>query len=101
MLIYNVTVKVDNEIADDWLRWVLTEHGPEHIATQCFSKFNVLRLLEIDEEDGPTFALQFYAENKTDYERFLQEFLKDLKQKSFEKWGQRTLDFRTVMEVLK
>ena len=37
MIIYNVTVKVDHSIADDWLSWLQQEHIPEIIATECFT----------------------------------------------------------------
>ncbi|MEI6950589.1 DUF4286 family protein [Paraflavisolibacter sp. H34] len=100
MLLYNVTVKVQEEIAEDWQRWQLTEHGPEMVATGCFTRFSLLRLLEVDDEEGPTFAVQYFADSLAQYERFLEEFMDSLSQKAYAKWGQRFIAFRTIMEVV-
>ncbi|HEY1022825.1 MAG TPA: DUF4286 family protein, partial [Flavisolibacter sp.] len=64
MIIYNVTIKVDASIADAWLAWLLEEHIPEVMQTGCFSDKKVVRLLEVDESEGPTYAIQYSAESK-------------------------------------
>ena len=56
MFIYNVTVKVDWSIHEAWVQWMLHEHMPEMIRTGCFTGSKLLRLLEIDEKDGPTYV---------------------------------------------
>ncbi len=53
MIIYNVTIKVDKTIAEDWLLWMQKEHIPEVMATGCFYAYKIVRLLEIDESEGP------------------------------------------------
>ena len=37
MIIYNVTIKVDHSIADEWKIWLMEEHIPGMIATGCFT----------------------------------------------------------------
>jgi hypothetical protein len=101
MLIYNITVHVENEIAEDWLRWVLTEYGPELLSTNCFSRFSVLKLLDIEDTGGPTYAVQCYAESRAEYERYADEFSAAMERRSVEKWGQRFVSFSTIMEVIK
>jgi hypothetical protein len=59
-LIYNVTIKVEATIADEWLRWLQDEHIPDVMATGCFSNYKIVRLLEVDESEGPTYAVQHY-----------------------------------------
>ena len=65
MLIYNVTVKVNWAIHDAWLIWMQHEHMQDVVATGCFTHSQLIRLLETDEEDGPTYAAQYYTENKS------------------------------------
>jgi hypothetical protein len=101
MLVFNVTVKVQNDIAGDWLRWMLAEHGPEMVATGCFSRFSVLRLLDVDDDEGPTFAVQYFADSMALYQQYQEEFSESMRQKSYGKWGQRFIAFRTVMEVIR
>lgn len=101
MIIYNVTVKVDGSIADAWLQWLLNEHIPSIMNTNCFVGYKVVRLLEVDETEGPTYAIQYFAESKADYNRYIEIHSSKMQKLSFEKWGDRFIAFRSVMEVVK
>lgn len=100
MIIYNITIKVDHAIASDWLRWLQAVHIPEVMATGCFKKYQLVRLMDLDETEGPGFAIQYYAEDYTSYQRYLIDYAEGLRQKSFDLWGNRFIAFRTVMEVI-
>jgi hypothetical protein len=101
MIIYNVTIKVDESIAQHWLQWLLNEHIPDVMHTSCFVDYKVVRLLEVDDDDGPTYAIQYYAKSKSDYNRFIELYAATMSQLSFEKWGERFIAFKSVMEVVK
>ncbi|CAN5892395.1 hypothetical protein BH11BAC4_BH11BAC4_05560 [soil metagenome] len=98
--IYNVTIKVNTSIAAEWLNWLKDEHIPEVMNTGCFTKATILRLLEVDESEGPTFAIQYIAENKPQYDQYIEKFAGIMRQKSFDKWGNKFIAFRSVMEVV-
>lgn len=100
MFIYNVTVKVDHSIAADWLQWLLNEHIPEILATGCFKDAKVLQLLEQDDEEGPTYATQYFAESESDYKRYISSFASAKRQKGIEKWGDKFIAFRTLMKAV-
>ena len=100
MLIYNVTVKTDHSISSAWLQWMKEEHIPEIIATGCFTKATILRLLEIDDSEGPTHAVQYFAESKALYNRYIQKYADELRKKAIEKWGEKFIAFRSVMQVV-
>lgn len=100
MFIYNVTIKVEGSIADAWLDWLLNEHIPDIMKTGCFSSHKVVRLLEVDDSEGPTYAIQYNADSKADYNRYIETYATDMRQKSFEKWGARFIAFRSVMQVV-
>jgi hypothetical protein len=100
MFIYNVTVKVDHSIAANWLTWLKTEHIPEVIETGCFSSATILELLENADEEGLTYAIQYRAATKEDYDRYIDEYANLLRQKSFDKWGDRFMAFRTLMKIV-
>ena len=100
MIIYNVTIKVERSIADNWLQWLKEEHIPDIIRTGCFTHAVILRLLEVDETDGPTFAVQYFAESKALYNSYIQNHASAMRQKGYEKWGDQFIAFRSVMQVV-
>ena len=100
MIIYNLTIKVASTIQTDWLTWLQQVHIPEVLDTKCFSKATILHLLETDDTEGATYAIQYLAENRNDYERYIDEFAGTMRQRSFDRWGDQFIAFRTIMEVV-
>lgn len=100
MIIYNVTIKVEGSIQQQWLNWLQDIHIPEVISTGCFTKARILKLLEVDDSEGPTYAIQYHAESKADYNRYIEKFAPEMRQRSFDKWGNRFIAFRSVMQVV-
>lgn len=100
-IIYNVTVKVELQIADAWLQWLLHKHIPSVMQTNCFVDYKVFRLLEVDDSEGCTYAIQYYAQSKADYNRYIEIHSSEMRKISFEKWEERFIAFRSVMEVVK
>ena len=100
MIIYNVTIKVDKTIAEAWLNWLKDEHIADVTGTGCFTNAKIMKLLEVDESEGPTFAVQYFAESKAQYNRYIENFAGVMRQKSFKKWGDKFIAFRSVMQVV-
>lgn len=100
MVIYNITNQVNRDIHEEWLQWQLNEHIPQIMATGCFAKYQMQKLLEIDETDGPTYAIQYYAESKADYNRYIELYAPALRKIAYTKWGEQFVAFRTLMQVV-
>ncbi len=100
MIVYNLTMKVDHSIHDEWLQWQKNEHIPEIMATGQFLEYKFYRLLDIDEEDGNTYVLQYISEDIRHYDHYVQEYAAHLRQKALTKWGNRFITFRTVMKAV-
>lgn len=71
MIVYNVTTKVSHAIAADWLSWLKTEHIPDLVQTGCFTHAVILHLVEADDEEGVTYAVQYHAESQALYNRYM------------------------------
>jgi hypothetical protein len=99
-IIYNLTMKVEATVADAWLDWVLLEHVPAVMKTNCFTAYKLVRLLDVDDTEGPTYAIQYYAESKADYNRYIELYNSKMSRLSFDKWGDRLMTFGSVMEVV-
>ena len=100
MYIYNVTIKVDHSIVKEWLNWLKEEHIPEILATGCFTTATTLELLENTDTEGATFAVQYKAQREEDYHRYLDQYASTLRQKGYEKWGNKFVAFRTFMKIV-
>jgi hypothetical protein len=100
MLIYNVTIKVAWPIHDAWLPWMQQQHIPHVMNTACFTESRLVRLLDVDEEDGPTYAAQYHAASRADYDRYINEFAPTMRKHVVDNWGEQLVLFRSLMEVV-
>ncbi|MEY3542099.1 MAG: hypothetical protein RLZZ204_911, partial [Bacteroidota bacterium] len=51
MILYNITYMVAHEIHDEWLSWMKSSHIPEMMSCGMFERNQLLRLLEVDEQE--------------------------------------------------
>ncbi|MBC7589167.1 MAG: DUF4286 family protein [Chitinophagaceae bacterium] len=100
MLIYNVTINLEHAIHQAWLEWMKEKHIPEVMATGCFTHYQFVRVLDIDETDGVTYAVQYFAENKANYNRYIQGYADALRDDSLKSWGSKFIGFRSLMQVV-
>lgn len=102
MYTYNVTIKILPSIEEEWLQWMKNEHIQEVLSTQLFSDFSFYQLLEPTdhEEDGITYVVQYFTHEKKNYERYIEEYAPALRQKGFDRFGDRFIAFRTLLRKL-
>ena len=100
MFIYNVTVQVDKDIAKQWLNWLREEHIPELMSTGCFTHCQVVKLLDVDESEAITYAIQYYSASRELIDKYVNDYAADIRNKTVAKWSDRFVAFRTVMEVI-
>ena len=100
MFIYNITIKVDNEIVQQWLRWQKEVHIPEIMATNLFMDNKIFKLLEHDDTDSSTYVLQYFTDKKENYNRYINEYAPALREKALERWGDNFIAFRTLMQIV-
>ena len=100
MIVYNVTIKITNAIHTDWLQWLQEEHIPDIIQTGCFTHALILKLMEVDDTEGPTYAVQYFAQSKGLYNDYIENHAAGMRQKGFDKWGDKFIAFRSVMQVV-
>lgn len=101
MVLYNVTVNVADEVLEDWLEWMKNEHIPEVMATKKFYDHRFLKMLsEHPDADGTTFAIQYLAHDMSHLESYLMHLAPELQKKHIDKYGEKCLAFRTVLEEI-
>ena len=99
MIIYNVTVNVDNSIHDEWLFWI-KEHIPQVLSTGKFDKATLTKVL-IDEETGETtYSIQYRSYSREALEKYYKEDAERLKREGLAKFADKMLSFRTELEII-
>jgi hypothetical protein len=100
MIVYNITMKVDHSIIDEWIAWQQQEHIPEVMATTFFDDHKMYHLLEHDDHESTTFTIQYFTTSIERYNDYIKKFATLLRDKSFAKWGNKFIAFRSVMELV-
>ena len=99
MIIYNVTLNVQEDIHDDWLKWMKEEHIPDMLDTKKFTKALMTKVMVQEPMGGITYSVQYTAESKEMLERYYEENAEELRSKSKAFEG-KFVAFRTELEVI-
>lgn len=99
MLIYNVTVKIEPSIQKDWVKWMKEVHIPDVMGTGLFVENKLCRLL-LDETDGITYAVQYSCIDMAAFQQYQTLHAKRLQTEHTERYKNRYVAFRTMMEVI-
>ena len=101
MIVYNITIRVERSIDEAWLQWQKEEQIPAILETKLFTEYRIYKLMEQDEIEGNTYIIQLFANTAAQLQEFLQIHDQRLREKAFEKWGDRFISFRTTMKLVK
>ena len=99
-IIYNVTIKLNPGIEQDWIHWMETEHMPEVMLTGQFDQCRLFQLMEPQDEEGPTYVAQYSTDDLTRYQRYIDEFSSALREKGYARFGNQFIAFRSVLREL-
>jgi hypothetical protein len=101
MIIYNVTVNVENDIVKEWVHWMRTQHIPEVLSTGLFLGHKFLRLLNEEENNtGTTFAIQYQASTLDHLQSYLDNHAQRLQEAHTAKYRGKFVAFRTFLEAI-
>jgi hypothetical protein len=98
MIVYNITSKVRWDILEGWLSWQLNERIPAVLSTGAFDSYQFYRLLEQEDEEGPTFVTQYFTTSLERCEQFMIGFAPRFQEEGRKKWGDGFIAFRSLME---
>ncbi len=100
MIIYNVTVNVDESIHADWLNWMQNKHINDVLKTGLFLKAKLVKVLVEEEMGGTTYAVQYFTDSRAKLEDYYLNHAPRLRQEGLVLFADKMLAFRTELEVL-
>lgn len=99
MIIYNVTVNIDNDVREEWLKWMKEQHIPDVMATGFFLENKICKVL-VNEEQGTTYSIQYTAANMDDLKEYQTNHSPRLQKDAADKFGGKFVAFRTLLEIV-
>lgn len=99
MIIYNVTINVEDSIHFEWLKWMQKEHIPAVLSTNLFNGYRMCRLLDVEDE-GTTYSIQYSCKSLIEYTEYKDGHAPRLRKEMLDKFGDKCTSFRTLMEVV-
>ncbi len=99
MLLYNVTLIIDESAAEEWLQWMKEVHIPEVMATGKFVSNRLLKVVDSPNE-GITYCAQYIAETVEDYQDYQANFAPALQVQLQTKFANKHVAFRSLMEFV-
>lgn len=100
MIVYNISIKIDPHIEEEWVEWHKKEYAPAILKTGIPADHKFFRLLEQDETEGIIYVDQYFFPSKDQYKKYVEVFARVFEEMAFEKWGNQFISFCTVMEVV-
>lgn len=99
MIIYNVTVNIDESIHDEWLTWI-KEHIPQVLGTGKFDKATLTKVLVEEDMGGLTYSIQYRSYSREALDAYYKEDAPRFRSEAQKKFADKMLTFRTELEVL-
>jgi hypothetical protein len=99
MIVYNVTVSIDQDVCSEWLEWMKQVHIPDVMRTGHFQKYRILRV-HGEEDNGVTYAIQYEAPNWTAYNEYMEKCAPGLQKLHRERYEGKFAAFRTILEIV-
>ena len=100
MIIYNVTVNIDQTVQKEWLDWMNTTHIAAALNTGLFTAAKLTRVLVEEQMGGLTYSIQYTCENKAKLEQYNANFAPALQKEHSNKFEGKFVAFRTILEVV-
>lgn len=99
MIIYNVTVTIQNESHDEWVAWMKEEHIPDVMKTGFFSENKMCRILASQEEEQ-SYSIQYTCEDMKTFHQYQVQHAPRLQAEHNAKYDGKFAAFRTLLEVI-
>lgn len=99
MVLYNITIIMDEGVQMSWLNWANQELIPSIMDTNLFVSNRTLKVLDSPNE-GITYCIQFIADDIHKYNEYQDRFADRLTSAQPAEFENRCFSFTTVMEFI-
>ena len=99
MIVYSVTVNIEDEVHDDWINWMKESHIPDVMETGYFSENRFLKVITSNtDETGQTYNIQYTCASMKDLHQYQVQQAPRLQKEHNDKYEGKFVAFRTLLE---
>jgi len=99
MILYNITVIIEDGIEQEWLRWINQDFIPRALSSNLLVSSRLLKVIDSPNE-GITYCLQFIADTLANYDEFIAIYASDLLDSHSQNFKNRSVFFSSAMEFI-
>lgn len=100
MIIYNITFHVENEVLEEGVQYLKKEYIPKAAASGFLHTPRLRRVMQAEEEEGCSFAVQFQVKNVETLRCWLQNEGNALHKELVTRFGSKVAGFTTLLEEI-
>jgi hypothetical protein len=99
MIVYSVTVNIEDDVHDEWLAWMKETHIPDVMNTGIFVQHRFLKLITYNPEvTGQSYNIQYDCESMKDLHNYQTNHAPELQKEHTAKFEGKFVAFRTLLE---
>lgn len=100
MIIYSVTVNIEDAVLEDWLSWMKNKHIPDVMNCGIFTEYRMLRVISRNEgEEGSSYNIQYSCPSMADLHKYQVQFAPKLQKEHQDRYEGKFVAFRTLLET--
>jgi hypothetical protein len=100
MIIYNVTINIDESVHDKWIAWMQQKHIKDVLATGLFTSARMVKVLVEEDMGGVTYSIQYFVPSRENLENYYKNHAPRLREEGLQLFGDKMLAFRTELEIM-
>lgn len=99
MIVYSVTVNIEDEVHADWLAWMKNKHIPDVMACGIFKEYRLLKVISRNEgEEGFSYNIQYSCPTMADLHKYQVKHAPALQKEHSDRYEGKFVAFRTLLE---
>jgi hypothetical protein len=101
MIIYSITVVINKDVEDSWLKWMREEHIKEVMKTGYFTNWEMQKLLSPEiAVDESTYIINYVCQSLDEYNKYVQKDAARLQKEHLEKFSGKFRASRAIYQLI-
>lgn len=100
MIVYSVTVAIDDSVEQDWIQWMKEVHIPDVMNTGMFVDFRFCKVFPHQPEDPISYNITYRCKDMETYEAYQRDHAPALQEDHTKRYSGKFAAFRTILEQI-